>query len=112
MLETTSIDRPRLADEQLEVLNKEELVAKWRLLNSYVDSLENKLASVESHKSLEIAKLKNIILMKYISSKQLESTVNKTENIFFTRFWLNQRILSIFNLRINLRRLPRPHRLR
>ncbi len=112
MLETTSIDRPRLADEQLQVLNKEELVAKWRLLNSYVDSLENKLASVESQKSLEIAKLKNIILMKYISSKQLESTVNKTENIFFTRFWLNQRILSIFNLRINLRRLPRPHRLR
>ena len=86
MLETTSIGRPRLADEQLEVLNKEELVAKWRLLNSYVDSLENKLASVESQKSLEIAKLKNIIIMKYISSKQLESTVNITVFNFFHAF--------------------------
>jgi hypothetical protein len=86
MLETTNIGRPRLADEQLEVLNKEELVAKWRLLNSYVDSLENKLASVESQKSLEIAKLKNIIIMKYISSKQLESTVNITV--------LNQRVID------------------
>ncbi len=80
MLETT---RPILSEDQLEALTKEELLVNWKQLNIFVDTIEKKLASVESQKSLEIAKLKNIILMKYITSKKQESTVKKV--IYFKR---------------------------
>ena len=78
--------RPVLTDLQLSEINRDELVLKWRELEQFTNQLhdqneqnivdaQNKLNTLSTHKSLEIAKLKNIILMKYVASKEQESTV-------------------------------------
>ena len=79
-------ERPQLSDEQLAQISKEELVNKFKQLQKYTDSLkakfeqssresEKKLAQLDQSKSLEIAKLKNVILMKYMASKETEANV-------------------------------------
>ena len=80
-------ERPILTDEQLVQISKDELILKWRQLERYANDLEarceqtlqenkKKLNQIEIAKSFEIAKLKNIILTKYVSSKEQESTVS------------------------------------
>jgi hypothetical protein len=63
--------RPILTDSELENLSKEDLKSKWNQLQDYIDSLEER----NKINMYELAKLKNIILMNYVSSKEFESTV-------------------------------------
>jgi hypothetical protein len=64
--------RPVLSDHELDNLSRDDLKTKWKQLQDYVDSLEEK----NKLNLYELVKLKNIILMNYISSKELfESTV-------------------------------------
>ena len=87
-------ERPILTDEQLVLISKDDLIHKWRQLERYANDLEarceqtiqenkKKLNQIEIAKSFEIAKLKNIILMKYVSSKEQESTVSLYKFYFF-----------------------------
>lgn len=77
--------QPSLTDQQLTTITKDELILKWRDLIKFTDDQRLKfkqtladkqaeLDEINTKKSLEIAKLKNIILMKYVSSKEQEST--------------------------------------
>lgn len=69
-----------LTNEELEKITKEDLVSKWKQLETYTKNLEVTLKETESKlkvKYFEITKLKNIMLMNYVSSKELESTVNR-----------------------------------
>jgi hypothetical protein len=67
-------DRPKpLEDAELEVLSKEELIKSWKDLNKYRLGLEER----EKKNLNELVKLKNIILMNYVSSKEIELTVSK-----------------------------------
>ena len=67
-------DRPKpLEDAELEALNKEELIKSWKELNKYRLGLEER----EKKNLNELVKLKNIILMNYVSSKEIELTVSK-----------------------------------
>ena len=63
-------DRPVLSDEQLDSLSREELKLKWKQLQSYTDTLEE----TNKNNLYELVKMKNIILMNYVSSKEFEST--------------------------------------
>lgn len=67
------VTRPILSDEQLAQMTKEDLMAKYKQLDTYVNQHEAKsdkqLAEIQTQKSFEIAKLKNIILMKYVTGK-------------------------------------------
>lgn len=66
-------DRPEaLSDEYLDTLSKEELVLKLKKMQKYTTSLEER----EKKNLMELTKLKNIILMNYVSAKELESSVN------------------------------------
>ena len=66
-------DRPKpLEDAELEALNKEELIKSWKELNKYRLGLEER----EKKNLNELVKLKNIILMNYVSSKEIELTVS------------------------------------
>ena len=74
-----NLEFPSLTDEELEKLTKEDLVLKWKQLENYTKNIEVNLKETESKlkaKYFEITKLKNIMLMNYVSSKELESTVN------------------------------------
>jgi hypothetical protein len=64
--------RPILTDSELNNLSRDNLKAKWHQLQNYIDILEER----NKINLYELAKLKNIILMNYVSSKELESTVN------------------------------------
>ena len=67
-------DRPKpLEDAELEALSKEELIKSWKELNKYRLGLEER----EKTNLNELVKLKNIILMNYVSSKEIELTVSK-----------------------------------
>ena len=77
--------QPSLTDQQLTTITKDELILKWKDLIKFTDDQRLKfkqtladkqaeLDEINTKKSLEIAKLKNIILMKYVSSKEQEST--------------------------------------
>ena len=66
-------DRPKpLEDAELEALSKEELIKSWKELNKYRLGLEER----EKTNLNELVKLKNIILMNYVSSKEIELTVS------------------------------------
>lgn len=64
--------RPVLTDKELETMSKEDLAAKWKQLDKYTSNLE------EKHQTnlAELVRVKNIILMNYISSKEMESAVS------------------------------------
>ena len=64
--------RPILNDAELDSLSREELKSKWKQLQSYIDTVEDK----NKQNLYELVKLKNIILTNYISSKEFESTVS------------------------------------
>lgn len=67
-------DRPKsLEDAELEALSKEELIKSWKELNKYRLGLEER----EKKNLNELVKLKNIILMNYVSSKEIELTVSE-----------------------------------
>ena len=63
-------------DDQLMQLSKEELIDNYKKLHSKYENLHLKYQQNEKNKSFEIAKLKNLILMKYVSSKEQESIVS------------------------------------
>ena len=75
-----------LNDEQLAKISKEDLVNNYKQLQNYIETLKTKNQQNEKEKLFEIAKLKNLILMKYVSSKEQESTVILTS--FFQYFKL------------------------
>ena len=77
----------QLTDDQLSQLSKDELALKYKQLFKYAENLklksdqnqkenEKKLSQLDFQKSLEIAKLKNVILVKYMNSKESEAHVN------------------------------------
>jgi hypothetical protein len=88
--------QPMLTDEQLSQISKEDLVVKFQELQKFTSNLQasleqtrneaqKKMIRMETQKSLEIAKLKNIILNRYVASKENESelTVSTFVYIFF-----------------------------
>jgi len=81
-----NLERPSLTDDELEKIDKDDLVQKWKQLEAYTKNLEVSMKETESKlkaKYFEITKLKNIMLMNYVSSKEIESTVSK--NCFNSR---------------------------
>lgn len=80
-------ERPYLNEDQLALLEKDELIKHFKQLQKYTDNLQLKYQQSDKVKSFEIAKLKNLILMKYVSSKEQESTVIIIE--FFRSYTLS-----------------------
>ena len=71
-------ERPKLSMDELEKIDMPSLVEKWTKLNKYVNDLEseNEECSLKLKKTqLELAKLKNVLLMNYISTKDIDSNV-------------------------------------
>lgn len=92
MPESAVQQQPILTEDQLNQISKEDLVLKWRELQAFTNNLQarleqtqsegqKKLVRLETQKSLEIAKLKNIILRKYAAnnSADRESTNVKVD---------------------------------
>ena len=83
-----------LNDNDFLELNKEQLIVKWKLQDKYIDNLEEKfknleninyekkLKDLEDTKNLEIAKLKNLLLMKYVIREQDNQVIKKILNFF------------------------------
>ena len=83
-----------LNDNDFLELNKEQLILKWKLQDKYIDILEEKfknleninyekkLKDLEDTKNLEIAKLKNLLLMKYVIREQDNQVIKKFLNFF------------------------------
>ena len=83
-----------LNDNDFLELNKEQLIVKWKLQDKYIDILEEKfknleninyekkLKDLEDTKNLEIAKLKNLLLMKYVIREQDNQVIKKFLNFF------------------------------
>jgi hypothetical protein len=72
-------------DEQLEQMSQKELIEEWKKMELYANSLEINLKECESKlktKTHELNKLKNVILMNYVSTKELESTVKFLNRLF------------------------------
>ena len=85
--------RVNLDDSDLLRISKEDLIQKWKLQVEYLDYLEDKVKNLgnclnvenlnyekkikelEDSKNLEIVKLKNLLLMKYMTREQ-ENQVN------------------------------------
>lgn len=104
--------RPVLTDLQLSEINRDELVLKWRELEQFTNQLhdqneqnivdaQNKLDTLNTHKSLEIAKLKNIILMKYVASKEQESTSQFKESQHLVPVKPGQQVVSFVDPSVN-----------
>ncbi len=55
-----------LNDDQLMQLSKEEIIENYKQLHSKYENLQLKYQQNEKNKLFEIAKLKNLILMKYV----------------------------------------------
>lgn len=83
-------NRVLLTENDFINLNNEIFAEKWKLQNRYIDYLEAKLDSLkqdsekrlkdlEENKSLEIVKLKNLLLMKYMIKDQ-EQTVRSSSS--------------------------------
>jgi hypothetical protein len=73
-----SYERPKLSEEELKKIDLPNLIEKWNKLNQYVNFLEseNEICSLKLKKTqFELAKLKNVLLMNYISTKQIDSNV-------------------------------------
>ncbi len=75
-------NRPHLTDDELKSLDKESLIEKFKLLEKYVQDLEVKLdvyktesdkkfKELDETKSLEILKLKNLLLLKYMREQEV-----------------------------------------
>ena len=64
-----------LNDDELLQLSKDDIIKHYKQLQSKYESLQLKYQQNEKKQSFEIAKLKNLILMKYVSSKEQESIV-------------------------------------
>jgi hypothetical protein len=82
-----------LNDEQLAKISKEDLVNNYKQLQNCIETLNTKRQQNEKEKLFEIAKLKNLILMKYVSSKEQESTV-----ILNSYFLVFQTVLKVISL--------------
>jgi hypothetical protein len=76
--------RVSLTEEDLLNLSKQDLIQKWKLQEEYVNDLEEKsnnkklefdkkLKDLEDCKNLEIVKLRNLLLMKYMIREQEQS---------------------------------------
>lgn len=86
-----------LNDDQLMQLSKEEIIENYKQLHSKYENLQLKYQQNEKNKLFEIAKLKNLILMKYVSSKEQESIVSlsdikKTKRKFLKFFFPLKRV--------------------
>ena len=68
-------ERSALSDDQLTQMSKDELIKSYKELQKYTDTLQVKYQQNDRAKSIEIAKLKNIILMRHLSSKEQEQNV-------------------------------------
>lgn len=74
-------ERPKLSADELERIDLPALVDKWNKLNKYVNDLEseNEECSLKLKKTqFELAKLKNVLLMNYISTKEIDSIVKQS----------------------------------
>ena len=74
-----TFERPILTDDEIKQISKDDLVIKWKQLDAYTNNLEVNSKELESKlkaKLYEVTRLKNIMLVNYVSSKELESTVN------------------------------------
>lgn len=65
-------EKLKIGDFELEKLTKEELIEQYRKLLAYTTGIEER----EKKQLMEIAKLKNIILMNYANSKDSDGNVN------------------------------------
>ncbi len=83
--------RINLSEDEIMNLNKQEIFQKWKLQDEYLISLEEKLQNtkmeyekklkdLEDNKNLEICKLKNLLLMKYMIREQEQSVINNDLN--------------------------------
>ncbi len=71
MLENNEERPANLTDLELEQLSKEELITKWKQMQFYAQHLQKQNTDYLTQlngKSFEIAKLKNLILMRQVSS--------------------------------------------
>ena len=83
-----------ITEEELLYLNKQDLIQKWKLQDEYINILEEKskqtnleyekkmkdLEDSKNNLNLEIVKLKNLLLMKYMIREQ-EQSVKNTYNM-------------------------------
>lgn len=74
-------EKPNISDLEFEKLTREELIAQYRKLSAYTTSIEER----EKKHLMEIAKLKNIILMNYANPKEFEA------NVFFFKKRMNKK---------------------
>lgn len=71
------------SDEQLEKLDKDELIKVFKQQTLYLNQLEdneNKLKELNEAKAIEILKLKNVLLMKYMMKEQEQSATNVSQD--------------------------------
>jgi len=72
------IKKSLFTDDQLQQMSHKELIEEWKKMELHANNLETNLKECESKlktKTYELNKLKNVILMNYVSFKELESTV-------------------------------------
>lgn len=69
-------ERVVLTDDQLAQMSKDDLIKSYKQLQKYVDNLTAKYQQTDRVKSIEIAKMKNIILMRHLATKEQESNVS------------------------------------
>lgn len=113
MSESAVQQQPMLTDDQLNQISKEDLVLKWRELQAFAIDLQarleqtqcenqKKLVRAETQKSLEIAKLKNIILKKYVANtKENQSTVrNKFTTVLMILSLYTCSIVGLFKRQV------------
>jgi len=70
--------RPKLSEDELKKIDFPHLVEKWHQLNSYANNLEleNEECNSKLKKTqIDLAKIKNVLLMNYISTKEIDSNV-------------------------------------
>ena len=75
-------ERPKLSADELEKIDLPTLIEKWNKLNKYVNGLEseNEECILKLKKTqIELAKLKNVLLMNYVSTKEIESNVKQCQ---------------------------------
>ncbi|RNA33063.1 pre-mRNA-splicing regulator WTAP [Brachionus plicatilis] len=69
-------EKSKIGDFELENLTKDELIAEYRKLSAYATGIEER----EKKQLMEIAKLKNIILMNYANSKESDGNSQISDN--------------------------------
>lgn len=94
MIENDCYQSPKsLSDQVLENISKEELIQKWKQLDKYRLNLEER----ERKNLAELTKLKNIILMNYVSSKEIELGVGCFIQMTFRKVLKKSLNLNIFH---------------